>query len=243
LAQLQQLWDVVTGEPITVVTYGVRLEDLAVAKDSSGGSHVLVDLVARWWLPASAEWQEDSLPSRFDVPARRSGDTHLTAFKVYPGLGGIGSWGMVATQPDRRWGRAFGTSTPLDEGRIALSDLIVAPESRGLSWVHRGERIFLSPGGTLRRSEPLRLYFQVRSEGAMDQATTTIEVRRVRRGVADSVAAIGLTFAAPLRAGITPSNRLLDLAELPAGSYLLEVRVADKTGAFLARRTIPLELD
>jgi hypothetical protein len=243
VAQVQQLWDVVTAEPVTIASYGLRLEDLAVATDSGGGERAVADLVLRWWLPASAEWQEDSLPARFAVPARRSGESHLTAFKVYPGLGGIGSWGLVATQPDRRWGRAWGNATPLDEGRVALSDLIVAPESRGLSWVHRGERIFLSPGGTLKRSEPLRLYFQVRSEAAMDQATTTIEVRRMRRGVVDSVAGVGLTFAAPLRSGITASNRLLDLAELSAGSYLLEVRVADKTGAFLARRTLLLDLE
>ncbi len=243
VAQVHQLWNVATGEPLLIAAYGLRLEDLRLARDSTGREVADVALVLRWWEPDRGEWHEDSLPRLWSVPATRTGDTHLTAFKAYPGTGGVGSWGMVAAQPEGRWGRAHGTTAPLAAGPLALSDLIVAPESRGLSWVHQEERIFLSPGGTVQAKEPLRLYYQVRSEVAHPQATTSIEVRRISTRGMDSLPAIQVSFPSALREGVTPVNRELGLSELRSGRYQLEVRVADKSGAFLARRTVVIELE
>jgi hypothetical protein len=243
VAQLHQLWNVATGQPIMLAVYGLRVEDLQLGRDSAGRETAAVDLVLRWWQPQLAEWNEDSLPRSWVVPATRKGDTHLTAFKAYPGVGGVGSWGMVAAQPDGRWGRAHGATAPLGAGAMALSDLVVAPESRGLSWVHQGDRIFLSPGGTVKASEPLRLYYQVRSDVAHPQATTSIEVRRITARGIDSLPAVQVAFASTLRQGVTAINREIGLTELRSGRYQLEVRVADKSGAFLSRRTVVVEIE
>ena len=176
------------------------------------------------------------------MPKARSSETHLTGFATLAGVGGVGSWGLTAAQPDRRWGRAYGTAVPNRGDAVALSSLIVAPESRGLSWVLRSERIYLSPGGTIKRGEPLHLFYQVRAQGAIAAAGTTIEVRSVAEG-AEQPAAIQVSFTGELPDGVTGVNRILDLSQLKPGRYSMEVRVGDKTGALLARRTVILDLE
>jgi hypothetical protein len=242
VAQLAQLWDPVSEEPIAVIAYGLRLGDLKVTKDSSGKETARVALALARWHPATAEWKEDSLTRDFVVPKERSDETHLTGFATLAGVGGVGSWGLTAAQPDRRWGRAYGTAVPNRADAVAVSSLIVAPESRGLSWVLRGERIFLSPGGKIKRTEPLHLFYQLRSQGALASAGTTIEVRSIAEGQ-ELPAAIQVSFTGSLPDGVTNINRVLDLSQLKPGRYQMEVRVGDKTGALLARRTVILDLE
>lgn len=242
VAQLAQLWDPVSEEPLAVIAYGLRLADLKVVKDSTGRETARVALALARWHPQAAEWKEDSLTREFVVPKARSSETHLTGFATLAGVGGVGSWGLTAAQPDRRWGRAYGTAVPNRADAVAVSSLIVAPESRGLSWVLRGERIFLSPGGTIKRGEPLHLFYQVRSQGAIAVASTTIEVRSVAEGQ-ENPAAIQVTFSGALPDGVTTVNRVLDFSQLKPGKYTMEVRIGDKTGAPLARRTVVLDLE
>ncbi|MBK6494103.1 MAG: hypothetical protein IPG05_03205 [Gemmatimonadetes bacterium] len=242
VAQLAQLWDPVSEEPLAVIAYGLRLGDLNVVKDSAGRESARVLLALARWHPLTAEWKEDSLTREFLVPKARSSETHLTGFATLAGVGGVGSWGLTAAQPDRRWGRAYGTAVPNRGDAVALSSLIVAPESRGLSWVLRSERIYLSPGGTIKRGEPLHLFYQVRAQGAIAAAGTTIEVRSVAEG-AEQPAAIQVSFTGELPDGVTGVNRILDLSQLKPGRYSMEVRVGDKTGALLARRTVILDLE
>ena len=242
VAQLAQLWDPSTERPIAVLAYAVRLNDLKVENDRSGQRPVRVQLAFARWQPATEAWTEDSLTRDFVVPKHRDGDTHLTGFAALAGVGGIGSWGLTAAQPDGRWGRAYGTAVPNREDAVALSSLIVAPESRGLSWVLGSERIYLSPGGTIKRGEPLHLFYQVRAQGAIASAGTTIEVRSVAEGQ-ELPAAIQVSFAGELPDGVTGIDRVLDLSQLKPGRYAMEVRVADKTGALLARRTMILDLE
>lgn len=242
VAQLAQLWDPANEEPLAVISYGLRLRDLKVVEDSSGKEHARVSLALARWHPQAAEWKEDSLSRDFAVPAERSDETHLTGFAVLTGVGGVGSWGLTAAQPDRRWGRAYAPTVPNRADAVAVSSLIVAPESRGLSWVLRGERIFLSPGGKIKRAEPLHLFYQVRSQGALAGANTTIEVRSMT-AAEDAAAAIQVTFSGALPDGVTAVNRLLDLSQLTPGRYLIELRIADKAGAPLAKRSTVVDLE
>jgi hypothetical protein len=242
LGQVHQLWHVTTGDPMLIVAYGMRLQDLRVTTDSAGVERADVALVLRWWHPELAEWNEDSLPGLLPVPATRTGETHLTGFKVYTGVAGVGSWGLVAAQPGGRWGRAYGRLTPLADGPLAVSDLILAPESRGLSLVHGADRIFLSPGGSVVGTAPLRLYYQVRSTERHAQVATTIEVRRVGAAGTDSLPAIQLSFTGALEAGITPIAREVSVAELRSGRYQLDVTVTVR-GVGTVRRQVLITLD
>lgn len=101
VAQLFQLWDALSEEPLAVIAYGMRLEDLKVTRDSSRRESARVELALARWQPATAEWQEDSLPGDFVVPARKEDRTHLTGFTTLPGVGGVasGSHGLPARSP------------------------------------------------------------------------------------------------------------------------------------------------
>ncbi len=238
-----QLWDVATGAPLSIYAYGVRVSDLMITPDATGNARAAVAIAFRRWHPATAEWREDSLPSLLDIPEGHGGDTHATAFRILPAEGGIASWGMTVVQDSTRWGRAYGNTTPLSTDSVALSDLIAAPESRGISWVHRGDRIYLSPGGIVTKQEPLRLYYQVRSQGELGGASTQIAMSPIVRGVVDSVPATTLGFTSPLHAGVNVSNRTLDLSQLPAGKYQLEVRVTSREGVVLAWRGAVIDVE
>lgn len=243
VGEVSQLWDVTSGAPMTILTYGVKLGDLRVGRDSAGRESARVDLRFRRWLPTSAEWREDSLRSEHTIPSDRTGDTHLTAFRVFPNEGGIASWGITVTQPDGGWGRAYANTAPLSEAAVALSDVIIAPESRGISWVHHGDRIFLSPGGTIRNSEPVRLYYQVRATSALPGSSARLEISRVIRGVIGPTAAIALDFSAPLKEGVNVASRVLDISQLPAGTYQLEIRIIGKGGDIVARRAARFDVE
>ncbi len=77
---------------------------------------------------------------------------------------------------------------------------------------------------------------------AAGQGALAIEVRSVAEG-AEQPAAIQVSFTGELPDGVTGVNRILDLSQLKPGRYSMEVRVGDKTGALLARRTVILDLE
>ena len=141
--------------------------------------------------------------------------------------------------PARAWGRA----EELGSGRLALSDVIVAPDSRGLSWVLAGERVFLSPGGTVRRAEPVHLFYQVSNGAGSEPITTTVSVRRLIRDRPDSTLALQIGFAGTFREGITGQQRLLDVSRLEKGRYQLEVRLTDPRGTLLAGREVVVDIE
>ncbi len=240
VGRLYQLWHPLNGAPLAVVAYGARLRDLVVP---SGAATVSLSTLLNRWDGTQSAWSTDTLPGEFTVPSDARPDTYLSAFKLFPDGAGQGPWGLVVRQDSTRWGRAWGRAEELGSGRVALSDLIVAPDSRGLSWVLDGERVFLSPGGTVRRAEPVHLFYQVSNGAGSEPITTTVSVRRLIRDRPDSTLALQIGFAGTFREGITGQQRLLDVSRLEKGRYQLEVRLTDPRGTLLAGREVVVDIE
>ena len=129
----------------------------------------------------------------------------------------------------------------LASGPLALSDLVIGAASQRLVWDNHGAKITLAPLDAVNHSEPLSLYYQIRSDVARPKATTNVALYRIQDGrVADS-AALQVVLASPLPAGISEAAPLVDVSRLPRGSYRLELHVTD--GALVVRRgtVLPVE--
>ncbi len=241
IAHLHRLWDPVTGERLALVTYALKSRDLAIQYNDSMRTAV-VDLSIRQWAASRGTWNDTTIPKHLRLPDTTLKRTHLTGFVLLPSSPGVTSWSLVATQPAGRRGISYDVSgDSLASGPLALSDLVIGAASQGLVWDNHGAKITLAPLDAVNRTEPMSLYYQIRSTVARPQATTNLALYRIRDGrVADS-AALQVVLESPLPAGISETAPLVDVSRLPKGSYRLDVRLTD--GAATIRRSTVLNVD
>ncbi len=241
IAHLHRLWDPVTGERLALVTYALKSRDLAIQYNDSMRTAV-VDLSIRQWAASRGTWNDTTIPKHLRLPDTTLKRTHLTGFVLLPSSPGVTSWSLVATQPAGRRGISYDVSgDSLASGPLALSDLVIGAASQGLVWDNHGAKITLAPLDAVNRTEPLSLYYQIRSDVARPKATTTVALYRIQDGHVTDSAALQVVLESPLPAGISETAPLVDVSRLPKGSYRLEVRLTD--GAATIRRSTVLNLD
>ena len=105
-----------------------------------------------------------------------------------------------------------------------------------------------SASNRCRRSAPCQAYIEVYEPppAASNPAALALQVRIVDRGTREQKFDSGPFSIAPyMRPGnpVTPVPLTLPVAGLPAGSYLVEIRARDSSGAVSAVRTTELEVD
>lgn len=244
VARLHRLWDPATGNPLALVTYAVRTADLSVQKGSGGSRTALLDLDLRRWDAIDNRWRDTSVARHLTLPEGDLKRTHLTGFLVLPSAQNVSAWSLVATQPDKRRGRMWDERTPpLDRGTLILSDLVLGDAGQGLAWKAGGDAVPLAPLNAVDRTRPVSLYYQLESDRPRPALTATVLLYRVDDGVARDSAALRVSAAQQVVAGVNAVARTLDLSRLEHGSYLLEVQVADERGAIVTRRSVALNLD
>src|SRR5262249_9482708 len=162
VSNLHRLWDPITLQPISLVTWALRLDDLSIQESDSMRTAV-VDLDLRRWDPGAGLWTDTTIIKRLIIPDKTSKRSHVTGFTILPATAGITSWSLVARQPDRRRGRVYDTGGPLLSTPLALSDLVIGAESEGLVWNNRGASIALAPLDGVNRRESVQLYYQIKS--------------------------------------------------------------------------------
>jgi hypothetical protein len=150
----------------------------------------------------------------------------------------------VATQGDSRRGRAWDVATgPLDSGPLVLSDLVLGQEGQGLLWSDHNTDILLAPLNAVDRTHPVSLYYQIQSDRPGPALRTTVALYRIADGVARDTAALQVAFDQAVRSGVNEVAPTLDVSRLEKGSYRLEVRLTDATGAVISRRNVQLDLN
>jgi hypothetical protein len=240
-ASLFRLWDGSRAAPISLVTWAVRLGDLA--KDRSGAaSPIPLAVSIRRWSASTSEWHDTTLTSRVTLPTPWEPTQYATGTISLPGGEAVTAWSLVASTTDSARGRVWQDGLrEVGYGEFLLSDVVLGSPSQGSQWTIGGERVALAPLGGVSRAQSVNLYYQVVSADVREGLTTSIAFRRITAGKAEEQAALEVGFETRVRAGVNGIVRELDLSRLDRGSYRLDV-VIRSANEILAMRSTPLLL-
>ncbi|MBL0179811.1 MAG: hypothetical protein IPP98_11900 [Gemmatimonadetes bacterium] len=243
VADLRRLWEPRSGLPISLVTWAARLDDLA--SESEGTSRTAaITVTVRRWARATGEWHDTTLDRRLTLPDTASGKRFLTGAFVLPGVEDATAWSVVLEQSDRRSGRAWDDEvTPQGGGALAVSDLVLGSPRQGLRWDAGPETIPLAPLGTVNRSAPATLFYQVRSDRAMSGTTTRISIYRDQKQGAGRKPVLQVSSGSSFSAGLNPVLREIDFGRLDQGRHRIEIEILAPNGRVLLTRSAPLVLE
>ncbi len=131
----------------------------------------------------------------------------------------------------------------VDGPAIGLSDLAIGARNVNLPWLTATrDTAWANPLAAFQRRVPLQLYFEVAGIAAGTVFRTDVALLRpgggsvVKRIFGGGGAAIKLGFDATHPGGVATISRELDLTELKAGNYVLEVVVSTRDGRRAVRR-------
>lgn len=243
VADLRRLWEPRSGLPIALVTWAARLDDLA--SESEGTSRTAaITLTVRRWARATGEWHDTTLDRRLTLPDTASGKRFLTGAFALPGVEEATAWSVVLEQSDRRSGRVWEDDvTPQGGGALVVSDLVLGSPRQGLRWDAGPETIPLAPLGTLNRSTPATLFYQVRSDKAMSGTTTRISIYRDQKQGAGRKPVLQVSSGSSFSAGVNPVLREIDFSRLDQGRHTIEIEILAPNGRVLLTRSAPLVLE
>ncbi len=238
-AHLHRVWDPTTGRELGLVPWAVRVADLEVEK-VPGGRETSLTLALEASAPSAGSWWDSTTTRHLRMPDRLPDDAQVTGVLEATLPTDITAWSLIARQGHERGGRVFNLdSSPLEQGPLVLSDLIVGAKRQGLAWNAGAQPVPLAPLGIVDHKEPVSLYFQIRSAIAHDTATIAITVSRTDG--ANDRDLISVAFASRLGPGLTEVQRELGAQRLDPGRYLLQVRITTSDGLH-AKRSTPLYL-
>lgn len=234
VAQVDHLWDPATGIPTDLVPYTIIANDLAT-HDGPGGPVATVDVLFSRW--GDRGTRDTAMRLSLQLANGSAKHRAFTGYIVVPTAGGLNGWSLMMTQAELRSGGVYQDAKPaLDSGALALSDLVLGASSQGLAWKPGGQEIVLAPQGTVLRSEPVELYYQVKSKADIASARTTIAV--YPEGSDSTAPAMHLAFDGPIHRGLNEVERGLVVSRLASGRYLFEVEVADPARQVTSRRSV-----
>ena len=241
-ARFNQLWDVVTGEPIALLVFGVRVGDLTSTKDSTGRV-AGVDVAIHTWDEAMHRWSDTTIRRQLRYPASASADAFAIGRVMIPTSLGVTSWAIRISQSETRRGRAADDQhAPVGSGPMRLSDLlirIVPPDSAG----KQGTNEVLAPLGHVKRTTSAQLYFQLWSEQARPRLKLVVVLRRVSAFEVESIPTTQIAWDGASKQGLSEFSRVIPVTSLLPGSYRLQVLIMDEVGGTMVRREATLLVD
>ncbi len=241
-ARFSQLWDAVTGEPIALIAFGVRIGDLATGKDKAG-RFADVEVSIHTWDEGAHRWGDTTVRRQLRFPAAASPTVFAIGRVVIPTSRGVTSWAIHVSQSEIRRGRAADDRhAPVGSGPVQLSDLLirfVPPDSAR----KQGGPEVLAPLGHVRRTTPALLFFQLWSEIARPRLKLVAVLRRVSDGVVENVPTTQDTWDAASKLGLNEFSRTLSISSLLPGSYRLQLLVMDEVSGTMVRRETTLLVD
>ncbi len=240
-AHLSRVWDPATGAPLAVIPYAFRAGDLVLTPDSTGVSAEF-ELTLRQWSRATETWLATSITRRLHYRGTPDDKSWLTSFVVIPSTPDVSAWSLVAVQDTAHRGRAWADSLVLiGDGAFRLSDLVLGAASQGHAWpTTTGGHVALAPLGAFSRTEPVSVYWQVRTRAVHDSVRTTVALHKV--GVRREEPAFEVAFGGRLGAGLNEVQREIGVDRLDAGAYRIELVVRDLLTGAEARRSARLLL-
>jgi hypothetical protein len=135
----------------------------------------------------------------------------------------------LALMTDDSTGRVFPTDSvtpgPADGRRLVLSDLVLGRRDVSVPWAAApADTAWFTPGARWRQGDVLEVYQEIYGLEPEEPYRARLVVRRGRRAV------LTLGWQGQATAGVTRVSRTLDLADLRAGKYRLEIEVTSSQG-------------
>ncbi len=124
---------------------------------------------------------------------------------------------------------------------LSLSDLVLGKESSGLTWWSGKTKVFLNPTGTISRTEPLRLYYQL--AGLITETSYTSEIELFRSVGQSRRLALRLAFRDNAEESMAETERLIGLDQLQPGPYTIQVTIRGEGGTVISRRGVLVVTD
>jgi hypothetical protein len=122
---------------------------------------------------------------------------------------------------------------------VSLSDLALGTRSTSAAWEPMpGDTVLLTPFDLFLEGSEVELYYEVAgvTEGAAYRHEIAVSRLKGETGVAEQRPVVTLGFEEPAGDTLLRSHRVLQLARLKPGRYLVEVRLRAPGGGSLARR-------
>jgi hypothetical protein len=228
------------GIALAHFVFGIGSAETAATEDAGGVSYpVRVRLVVLDKADHALASLDTALVFRLDRPLGRG--QYLIGRAELPLPAGRWSWRAAIEQGD-----SAGVVIPRDTVRVAredaplaLSDLALGVEAASATWVPPGgEPVLLTPFDLFPMRSELRLYYEV--SGALTGADYRHEIAVFRMkgdpATADRRPAVTLSVDERAAGTVIRAHRTLQLRDLKAGSYLVEVRVRGPGGSEDVRR-------
>ena len=236
-----------SGETVTWLIVGARAGDLQITSEPDGGATYRVETRAAVRRGTAVVVESGVTELRADDPLEDD-DAVIGRLPISFGPGTHPFTLMV--QDLNESGTAKGNWTQDSIRALArsnlpeISDLAVAADSGG-TWTRDGVTFLaVTPSHLTRPDGSIHLYFEV--YGMRDETPYEVEIRAVPERDADLIWAItrsALAYRAafesrmPGSGGISPHHFRLDLADTPDGSYVVGVRVTDRSSD---RQSLPV---
>ena len=231
-ARRYQLWDPVSGDPMTLFVYSVAQDDLAV---SEVAGHRVFELDSRLTetSPGERVWQDTTIA--LQVPELADRQAPVAGGVLARTARSFSSWTFTMRQPHSAMrGSAYQEDQPpISAGPVALSDLVIGNANKqGVRWrLGDEEHIAAAPSAAADRKVPLQLYYHLRSTAPRTDLKTTIAVYRE----GEKVPAIQAGTVARAGRVVNEMAQSLDISRLKSGRYRIELRVADQRGVIDTR--------
>jgi hypothetical protein len=232
---VREVWEPATAQPVSLAGWALATEGF-----STNPEHATAQLEWRGWEPVTGtQWHQ---AVRLTVPPNRWGGGWVMGTRRLP-ADSTPTVAMVVAQGAARRGAAFvDERTPLGSGPLELSDPLLGQDGTGATTVLGADTVFIAPLAAFARKAPVTLYFQTRAAAAQDGLRL-----RMRFMEGDGPGATGrdlvtLTAAMDVPAGVTGHHRELQVPDLSAGRYRLEVALLDAEGMVMTRRSAGLEV-
>ncbi|MCB9504844.1 MAG: hypothetical protein H6692_01720 [Gemmatimonadales bacterium] len=237
-AQFHRIWDPEFGGIIALVPWSAPLEDV-IPRERRRADRVQITLDVRSFDPAATAPQESRVATQVPVRSDRAKHAFITGLAVVAATPGTTAWSVLLGLDTLATGRVYDTDArPLATAGVGLSDLILGSPRQDTRWESPSGPVLLAPVPVFSTDEEVSLYYQVRSPGASDSASTTLAL--FRRDAREEKPALQLTFRDRVRRGLNEVRRDLGLDRLEAGAYRLEVRVSGIGGAPPVTRSVGL---
>lgn len=227
IAAVHRMWDPATQLPVRLLSWAVAVDgfwrrgsELPMTISHSFGGREIT--------------REDKLAN--------ADQHHFVGAELTADDAGSGEWRVrVAVARPSHGTEVRGKSPTLPSEAYALSEIVIGDVSQGLAIRIGADTIHLAPRQIVLRSEPLAVYFQVRSPVAHAEVRVTYRVLRLVGGEAVPEEVFSLSATDALAAGVTSRQRVLDTARLTGDQYTLEIVVEGKSMPRLTR-SVPLHL-
>jgi GWxTD domain-containing protein len=187
---------------------------------------------------------DTTLSVRYQKPLRNS--EHVVGRVEFPLPPGRWSYRAAVQQGDSA-GVILRRNTVLvahdGERAVSLSDIALGSPARAVSWINEaGEPVLLAPSSLFRERAEVQVYYEVRGAKADQRYRHEITIfKDGGKSGTRSRPLVAASFEEAAAGSVIYSRRVLQLAGLEKGNYVVEVKITDPDGIIQLRRR-PLTL-